>query len=59
MTRVLIEGIDDIALLFVLYFLLGLTGCGLMLWLGRRRWAAYPGLVASAAGLMTTCGSSP
>ncbi len=46
--------IEGLVLLFTCYYLVGYTGCGLLLFLGRSRWLAYPGAVASLAGLLAT-----
>lgn len=46
--------LEGLVLLFTCYFLLGFAGCGLLLFLGRSRWLAYPGAIASLIGLLAT-----
>lgn len=50
----LIERPDTITLLFTCFFLTGFAGCGLLLFLGRSRWLAYPGALSSLGGLLVT-----
>ena len=43
---------DKHSLLLVCYFLVGMCGCGLVIWLGKARLLAYPGMLAAAGGLL-------
>ncbi|MHC4427460.1 MAG: hypothetical protein ACYS0D_02515 [Planctomycetota bacterium] len=50
---------NEITLLFVCYYLVGLCGCALLLWLGRCRLLAYPGMVSAGTGLITSLWLDP